>query len=162
MPPSHAAVVPKHICLAADDEAPFLPYARLELEWRATRLCNEAEMNLKLARKKYKRHHERHFWFASTITEGEGIYLEGPSLFRSAAEKPTVKGHNKLLLKKWYRNMGVNDNTLRILQDGVDNTFSVHRATMAPTQDATATNPTEKNNAHQKRKRAPKQPRKTH
>lgn len=67
--------------------------------------------------------------------------MERLSISRSVAEKSDVKGYNKLLAKmqRQYKVVGVNDNTLRRLQDRLEYTVSVHRATLAPTQDSTAT-----------------------
>lgn len=80
------------------------------------------------------RHHDRHVRFAPIFYEVDEIYLNRLSLFLSAAETSAARGYNKPLQKKQgpHRVVGVSDITLRILQDGLKNTVSIHRATMTP------------------------------
>lgn len=117
-----------------DDDATYPLSVTVELIRWTTSLRKEADNILKLAQKRYRRHHDRHNWFALNFKKGDKIYLDRLSLFRSAAENSAAGGCNKLLSKKRgpYMIVGVNDNTLRLLQDEWENIVSIHRTRLAP------------------------------
>lgn len=70
-PPESAVVEPKPVCLASDAYLALLMYATLELIRRETDLRCQADKNLRLAQRPYKKDHDRHHRFVSTIRVGD-------------------------------------------------------------------------------------------
>lgn len=83
-----------------DEEAVSLLYGNLELVQIATSIPKEPDKNLKLVQKKYKLCHNWQVQFAPILKEGDEIFLDRPSLLRSAAEKHVSDGYNKLFSNK--------------------------------------------------------------
>lgn len=131
--PEPATVVPKHPLLASGDNAAAQIYASQILEQETPSLRNESSKIVKLRQKSYERPHDRHVRFGPILNEGSEFHLDRPSLFCSAIQKSAAEGYNELLPKKKrpYKIVGVNSNLLRLLQDGLRNTVSNHRATLA-------------------------------
>lgn len=69
---------------------------------------------------------------------GDYTYLDRPLLFRSAAERSPADSYNKPLSHKQghHKVASVSENTLQIVQDGLKNTFSIHRATLVSISNA--------------------------
>lgn len=134
-PTGPVTVVPKRPSLASDDDTTSSLYARLDLICRATSLHEEADKNLRVVQKTYKRHHDRQVRLAPIFKEGDEAYLDRPPLSRSAAEESAAEGYSKLLPTKQgpYRVVGVKDSTLQILQNELENTICIHRATFTST-----------------------------
>lgn len=82
---------------------------------------------------RYKRHHDGHARLTTILSKDDELYLDRPTQFRSAAKNFVTKEYNKLLPKKagLYKVVGVYNNTLRILQRGMENTTFTHRGTQA-------------------------------
>lgn len=132
--PGPATVVSKRLSLLSDDDAKSLLYARLDLIRRATSLCREIEKNFKLPQKRYKLHHDCPVRFATIFKEGDEVFLDRSSIFRSAAEKSAAEVYSKVFTTKQepYMCLCVMYNTLQTIQDRLKITVFVHRATQAP------------------------------
>lgn len=130
-PPRPATVVSQRPSLVPNDDVASLLYIRLELIRWANSLHKKAENNLELAEKKCKRHLDHQVQLASIFNEGEEFYQDRPAIFRSADEKAAAEGYNKLLPREKGPSEAVyvNDNMLSILQDGLENTISIHQDT---------------------------------
>lgn len=71
--------------------------------------------------------------FTPNFEEGDEDYLDRYSLFHSASEKSAAKGYSKMQPRKQrpHRVTGVQENTVQILQDGLEDTISINRTTLA-------------------------------
>lgn len=87
-----------------------------------------------MAKQRYNVHQDRHTQLDQMDKKDNEAHVNRPSLFRNVAKKSATERYNRLLPKKLgpYNVLGVNENTLHILQDGLDNTVSIHRATLPP------------------------------
>lgn len=85
---------------------------------------------------------------------GGEISLESPLLFRSATENSTAEGYNQLFAKtqRPYKVKVAKDNIPQILQDRLENTVCIHRATLAPISERYWELPTEEKDKNRSEK----------
>lgn len=116
------------------DDATSPLYARLELIQLATSFQRESVKSTKSVQNRYKRYHDRHIWFAPISKEGNEVYLDSNSLLPFAIESSAANGFNMFLarIQGPYKVISVNHDTLCSLRNGLENTVSICRATLAP------------------------------
>lgn len=108
-------------------------YNRLELIKPSIDLRQDAVKNLRLAQRRYKRDYDQLVRLESILLVGDYIFLDRPALFHSAAEGSAHEVYSKLLRRKQitFEVMGITDNTLQILQNGLENTIFIHQDTLS-------------------------------
>lgn len=134
-------------------------YAQLKLIKRAKALCQEADKNLGLAQRRYKMDYDCLVRFVDTFGVEDYVFMGRPPLLRSAAESSASEESSKLLSRKQgpYSVVIVNENTLIIVQDGLESTVSIHRATLASNSRCYCAEPERENDGWKGKTRASKE-----
>lgn len=96
-PPGSATVVLKCVSLASSEDPALSMYAKLKLIRCATDLRRDADKNLMLEQKRYKKDHDQHIPSSRFFRFEDYIFLSMPPLFRLAAERSSSEWYNKLL-----------------------------------------------------------------
>lgn len=110
-------------------------YSRLELIKQAIDLRHEADKNMRLAERRYKKNYDQRIRFTPIFRVGDFVFLDKPPLFRSAEIRFNTEVYSKRLRRVQgpYKVTSVDDNTLQILQNGLGNTISIYQATLSLT-----------------------------
>lgn len=99
-PPGPTTVVPKRPDQATNDDMLSLVYSGLELIRSASDLRQEADNNLNLPQRRYKKEYDRHDRFDHMSQADHYGFLDMPPVSQFAAERSTTEVYNKLLLRK--------------------------------------------------------------
>lgn len=93
-----------------------------------------ANKNLKLNQKFNNQQYEHHAFFAQILRTSDELYLHEPPVLHSTAKKRDVESYEELFPRKkgLYKMLGVSDNTLHIIQDGLENTILIYRKMLTP------------------------------
>lgn len=107
--------------------------ARLQLIRKANLLIEHADTNLCIAMRIYEQHYNKCVIIFPISTKRDNILLDRRPLFRSAADRYAAEGYNNLLPAKrdLYQVADVGEHTLKIIQEGLENTAAIHVATLA-------------------------------
>lgn len=133
--PGPAKFVSKSVRLASDDDLSSPVYVRLEVIRQTTDIRREDDKNLRLAQLRYKKDRDHDIRLAPIFRADNYICLDRLPLFRSAAEKSDSKGFNKLIPRKQgsFKVTGEMKYILRITQDDLENTASIHQTIVSRT-----------------------------
>lgn len=105
-------------------------YVRWELIKRATNFHQEADKNLTQAQKRFEMEYDRCVWLASIFWVGDYMLLDRLLFFRPVTKRFASEGYNKLFSRKQvpYKVSRVDQSTLRVNKDVLENTVSIHPA----------------------------------
>lgn len=133
--PKPATVAPKRNNFVTGDDIASPMYDRCNLIQRATDCRQEDDENLRRAKKRQKKNYDRRVQVAHIFRAADHIFLDTSPLMRAAVERSASEGYDKWLPRRQVpcNVITVNETTLQILQDGLDLTVSIHRATLIPT-----------------------------
>lgn len=133
-PPGPTTVSATRTKLATHADMASRMYARLERISRATYFRQEAYKYLRLEQGRYKKDNDQRVRLAPIFQVRYYIFLDRLSLFRSAAERPASEWYNKLILREQgpYSVTSVNETSLPVVQDELENIVSFYPATVIP------------------------------